>query len=1415
MTLDVQKQKMQRNSFGSDKSSGVNIKVIVRCRPLNEKEKNDVNNEQVVKINNNEIIIKVNKNNKNNETQERKYHFDYVCDEYVDQKTLFNDYIFQIVDEVLEGFNCTLFCYGQTGTGKTYTMEGKIWDSIKAMDNKKVDLSDSMNSDTSCNYVISDDEDTGIMFRAIKRIFDFLNKRKEKSDEVTLGESNGIKKEVDGIYKTQRYNEMLNHVTGIDNADTTVFYDYNIKVSYLEIYNEELCDLLSSTNEGNKLRIYEDAANKNKGLSVDKLEEKSINSFEDIYYMICSAVKRRRKADTLYNKQSSRSHSIFTISLTMTYLNNEGETLTKIGKLNLVDLAGSENAMKSCIGNFKVRQQESCNINQSLLTLGRVINALVENSSYIPYRDSKLTRLLQDSLGGKTKTFIVATISPSSLCIDETLGTLDYVYRAKNIKNKPEINAKTTKQVKIRDLNNEIQKLKNALTLSREKKGVYLDNDEYNNIQNSLKQNQEIIIEKNKILIQKTKEINHLLAVMDHTDDAKKQVLHLAKNIMGKYKAIQTVHDYMINKMTEEKCVSSFLMEEFQKMEETYYDIIKLYKEYLQKIAEVFNDNFRNKRKNIEEKKITLNQSCEHIMQVLVETKNDINMNKKSLGKSIKCFQKLISQLCFKKKDLLNFVLDHLDIVQKFDQNHAFIIDKIKKNILQCKLSTFSKEQMLHSIIKSEETQEKTSQEVRNKRKELSEKVSYFLKEIAGNTEGFEELNEINTYLTQEKTNAQSLIRGIQIICKWFQTFLHTFTTSFKKKVEEKNNLLKKESQNFYAILENLNNDYNSFEEKMHKKNSEFINIFKMEIREEINLFQEQLLDEIKSVVAKNVHTMNEKINLKFDTFNNNLQNETKEQYKHFYASSLKTMETFLKEYQAKTKSYQTHFIEAHDKFYEAIEKYYFILNSIITDLQNTILQEEVQTNKNVSSIVNIFNETVEKNNINIENVAEQFHQHIDNNVNEKEHLFEIISNRILQEKNAVSGEEEKANTQTDVFTESLKTCTDTMLNDVDKFDLHLNKIISFINKSFFENMENENVLRNLQTNEIAEKKQMEQIEKIKNIKHFIEKLRTGINLHFIPLDDGSTNSSHLIKGEKDDTFDQDICERKTSVQTSTTGNDTNEQSILEMEVHIKTPIEKETETGGAQIDINEHVQQYEEIKKNILQELEEITNKKNLQYQEMFDDLYENLNTAEMLNEPADVIQLLKNLKHINDVHSNKHTINNKSVEHGMRSNSTCSSSSTTYNPTGTVPYTPTILRNTNDAFRCDDNNTTGTTMQINDRSAQKTVKVTKNTLRTVTNLQEECPNVENGKFNKNELNKTEIENVQRNIKYVKNKGNTPNNENKWNKNYGNMNGNVSPSNKMSVMEIQSEKTSPIMKRLNNDISKDKKFKIPRRSAN
>ena len=156
----------------------------------------------------------------------------------------------------------------------------------------------------------------------------------------------------------------------------------------------------------------------------------------------------------------SRSHTVFTITVHLKET-TEGEDMLRVGKLNLVDLAGSESIGRSGAENKRAR--EAGMINQSLLTLGRVINALVERSQHIPYRESKLTRLLQDSLGGKTKTCIIATVSPAKINIDETLSTLDYANKAKSIHNKPQVNQMMTKKALIKEYVTEIERLKGDL----------------------------------------------------------------------------------------------------------------------------------------------------------------------------------------------------------------------------------------------------------------------------------------------------------------------------------------------------------------------------------------------------------------------------------------------------------------------------------------------------------------------------------------------------------------------------------------------------------------------------------------------------------------------------------------------------------------------------------------------------------------------------------------------------------------------------------------------------------------------------------------------------------------------------------------------------------------------------------------
>ncbi|RID67207.1 hypothetical protein BRARA_D02298, partial [Brassica rapa] len=259
--------------------------------------------------------------------------------------------------------------------------------------------------------------------------------------------------------------------------------EYSVKVTFLELYNEEITDLLapedisrvaSEDKQKKPLPLMEDGKG---GVLVRGLEEEIVTSANEIFTLLERGSSKRRTAETFLNKQSSRSHSLFSITIHIKEATPEGEELIKCGKLNLVDLAGSENISRS--GARDGRAREAGEINKSLLTLGRVISALVEHLGHIPYRDSKLTRLLRDSLGGRTKTCIIATVSPAVHCLEETLSTLDYAHRAKHIRNKPEVNQKMMKSTLIKDLYGEIERLKAEVYASREKNGVYMPKERY------------------------------------------------------------------------------------------------------------------------------------------------------------------------------------------------------------------------------------------------------------------------------------------------------------------------------------------------------------------------------------------------------------------------------------------------------------------------------------------------------------------------------------------------------------------------------------------------------------------------------------------------------------------------------------------------------------------------------------------------------------------------------------------------------------------------------------------------------------------------------------------------------------------------------------------------------------------------
>ncbi|KAM8894834.1 kinesin-like protein KIF13B isoform 1-T1 [Spinachia spinachia] len=388
--------------MGESSLDDANVKVAVRVRPMNRREK-DLNTKCIVEMAKNQTILHpggANLGKGDSRNQAKVFAYDYCfwsMDETDKERFAGQEVVFQCLGESLlnnafQGYNACIFAYGQTGSGKSYTMMGS-------------------------------GDQPGLIPRLCSALFERTQKEQREEESFT------------------------------------------VEVSYMEIYNEKVRDLLDPKGGRQTLRVRE---HKVLGPYVDGLSRLAVACYKDIESLMSEGNKSRTVAATNMNEESSRSHGVFNIILTHTLKDlHSGTSGEKVSRLSLVDLAGSERAAKT--GAAGERLKEGSNINKSLTTLGLVISALAEQGTaknknkFVPYRDSVLTWLLKDCLGGNSRTAMVATVSPAADNYEETLSTLRYADRAKSIVNHAVVNEDPNARI-IRELREEVEKLRVQLT---------------------------------------------------------------------------------------------------------------------------------------------------------------------------------------------------------------------------------------------------------------------------------------------------------------------------------------------------------------------------------------------------------------------------------------------------------------------------------------------------------------------------------------------------------------------------------------------------------------------------------------------------------------------------------------------------------------------------------------------------------------------------------------------------------------------------------------------------------------------------------------------------------------------------------------------------------------------------------------
>jgi len=386
--------------------SSSQVRVGVRIRPLTSKETSEGG----------ESVVQCNAFDRTVELSKRKFTYDSVFHSNINQIELYNNVAPPLLQSFLSGYNATVLAYGQTGSGKTFTMGSEAGGNFD--NNLQRDGNPSLH------------ETSGLIPRFMQELFTSLLQRKELSERSILNQSPTKEKNTNIISSEQQSVSLV---------------DYKVSASFLEVYGDDIFDLLDDDRD-HALKIREDS---NKQVVIKGLKSAPISNAYEAMNVLNTGTMNRTTASTLMNLTSSRSHAVFQVDLQQTTRSTDGDELTTKSRFTFVDLAGSERMKKT--GAEGDRAKEGIKINEGLLALGNCINALADEDKlakgekcHIPYRQSKLTRLLQDALGGNSTTLFLACVSPSDTNASETLSTLHYANRARNIKNAPTKNVDAT-----------------------------------------------------------------------------------------------------------------------------------------------------------------------------------------------------------------------------------------------------------------------------------------------------------------------------------------------------------------------------------------------------------------------------------------------------------------------------------------------------------------------------------------------------------------------------------------------------------------------------------------------------------------------------------------------------------------------------------------------------------------------------------------------------------------------------------------------------------------------------------------------------------------------------------------------------------------------------------------------------------